>query len=321
VAIDAKNLSNFSPQIMMMNMMNENNNNRFGFINSNAVGNNNNNQAAAFGIGFNNNNIGSMPTNSNLNFSPLLIRHQSMKAESGLTCNLPPSRKRSRDSIEDYQILQKNIHIQNQNHMEFSSFLGEDFSVQIQQQQLEIDQIIAHHNKKVRMELEERQKQHARMLVSVIGEGVVKKLNEKDEQIQRIGKLNMALQEKVKSLCVENQLWRDLAQSNEAAAISLRSNLEQVLAHVSEDRGDPAAVAEDGESCCGSNDVVCGGEEEIGSAAGGDRRCRKCGEGEACVLLLPCRHLCVCTTCGSQLLQACPVCNSRMTATVHVNMS
>uniref|UniRef100_A0A5B6ZNU6 RING-type E3 ubiquitin transferase n=1 Tax=Davidia involucrata TaxID=16924 RepID=A0A5B6ZNU6_DAVIN len=269
----------------------------------------------------------------------------SMKADSGLTYNLPAPKKRSRDSFNQFNA---------NNLSEFSTFPYEDISFQIQQQQLEIDDIVANHTKKMRLELEERQKQHARLLVSAIGEGIVKKLKEKDEQIQRMGKLNWFLQERVRSLYLENQLWRDLAQTNEATANSLRSNLEQVLAHVSDEGvsgrggggGGGGAVADDAESCCDSNDYGKDGEEEqgevrrtlagdggeregvkdkevVGGGGGncGNRMCRKCGERESCVLLLPCRHLCLCTLCGSTLLHTCPVCNSNMNASVHVNMS
>lgn len=153
------------------------------------------------------------------------------------------------------------------------------------------------------------------MLIAAIQERAVKKLKEKDEEISRMGKLNWVLQEKVKSLVVENQLWRDLAQSNEATANSLRSNLEQVLAHVGEERA--AEIAEDCESSCGSsaeNTAVVGG-------CGGSRACRKCGERESSVLLLPCRHLCLCAMCGSSLVGTCPVCDSVLNASLHVNMS
>ncbi|KAA8537134.1 hypothetical protein F0562_029640 [Nyssa sinensis] len=264
-----------------------------------------------------------------------------MKADSGLTYNLPAPRKRSRDSFNQL----------NANLYELSTYpCEEDVSFLIQQQQLEIDNIVAKHTKKVRLEIEERQKQHARLLVLAIGEGIAEKMKEKDEQIQRMGKFNWVLQERVKSLYLENQLWRDLAQTNEAAANSLRINLEQVLAHVSDKRvsggGGGGGVADDAESCCDSSDygkdhkereleegrtlagegegvkdkeVVGGSDEE--KYCGKRRMCRKCGWRESCVLLLPCRHLCLCTICGSTLLHTCPLCNSSMTATIHVNMS
>ncbi|MCD7448328.1 hypothetical protein HAX54_040772 [Datura stramonium] len=260
----------------------------------------------------------------------------SVNTDSGLTFNLPPTanpsaanaaaaaatRKRSRDSFNQF------------NACNSTSFVGDDVLPLLQQYQCDIDRIISHHTKKVRMELEERRKQQARVLVAAIGEGVAKKLKEKHEQIQRMGKIIMVLQEKVKSLYVENQLWRDLAQTNEAAANSLRSNLEQVLAHVGDERISAggnlarATVEEDVESCCGSSDHEAAAEEEeiegrrtLAGEAQDNRLCKRCGERESCVLLLPCRHLCLCAVCGSSLLHTCPVCNSNMNATVHVNMS
>ncbi|KAI3455839.1 hypothetical protein Pfo_012502 [Paulownia fortunei] len=260
----------------------------------------------------------------------------SVNTDSGLTYNISAPRKRSRDSINQLYAAPNFPTPQKSNSVsQFPSFAGEDILPHIQQYELEIDAIISQHTKKIRLELEERQKQQARLLAAAIGEGVMKKLKDKEEQIQRMGKLNLVLQERVKSLYVENQLWRDLAQTNEATANSLRTNLEQVLLHVGgEERVSAgadvgAAVEEDVESCCGSSDH--GRDAERGQAQGkdegsscyNDRKCKRCGERESCVLLLPCRHLCICNVCGSgsHQLQACPVCNSSMNATLHVNMS
>ncbi|XVE51690.1 hypothetical protein DITRI_Ditri02bG0061800 [Diplodiscus trichospermus] len=282
---------------------------------------------------------------------PISAKTSINKADSGLTynMNIPVSapRKRPRDSFistgfDSYTVSQKN------KFSTVSSVLDDDIFSQIQQQQQEIDHFIAEHTEKVRLELEERRKRQSRMLITAIQEGVMKKLKEKDEEIQRMGKLNWVLQERVKSLYVENQLWRDLAQTNEATANSLRTNLEQVLAHVGDERhvsgGGATALADDAESSCGSSDegwrkvvppqpqgrcsgVDSGGRDGGGSqdkavaVVGNNRKCRKCGEKEPAVLLLPCRHLCLCTICGSTLVGTCPVCDSVTNASVHVNMS
>ncbi|KAL0442344.1 UNVERIFIED_CONTAM: E3 ubiquitin-protein ligase BOI [Sesamum latifolium] len=269
-----------------------------------------------------------LPENQSL-YQPLVCdsvqAKTSVNTDSGLTHNIPAPRKRSRDSVNqlyataNYPAPQKNNCVP-----QFPSFPGEDVLPQIQQYQLEIDTIISQHTKKIRLELEERQKQQARLLAAAIGGGVMKKLKEKDEQIQRMGKMNLVLQERVKSLYVENQLLRDLAQTNEATANSLRTNLEQVLLHVGGEERVSGIVEEDVESCCGSSDHGKDEhEKEEGSSGYNDRRCKRCGERESCVLLLPCRHLCLCNVCGSgsQQLQACPVCDSPMNATLHVNMS
>uniref|UniRef100_A0A5B7B655 RING-type E3 ubiquitin transferase n=1 Tax=Davidia involucrata TaxID=16924 RepID=A0A5B7B655_DAVIN len=263
-----------------------------------------------------------------------------MKADSGLTYTLPVSRKRSRDSINPFLSLPNGQNLtHNNNRCGSFTFLGEDISLQIQQQQLEIDRSIAQHTEKVRLEAEERRKQYSRRIVVALEEGIMKKLRAKEEEIEKIGRLNWALEERVKSLCIENQIWRDLAQTNEATANALRSNLEQVLAQAKDEQqhhGGAAALMDDAQSCCGSNN---GGddEEDRRTLAGSrgewnlvkdnsddgirsNRWCRNCGKEESCVLLLPCRHLCLCTVCGSSV-HTCPICKSNKNASLHVNMS
>ncbi|GMJ05389.1 BOI-related gene 3 [Hibiscus trionum] len=273
-----------------------------------------------------------------------------MKSESSLTYNnvLPLPRKRSRDSINPIlsfpSLVQQQQRQQphgNNNNKACSpfSFLGHDISLHMEQQQLDIDHLISQHMEKMRVEMEEKRKRQARKIVEAIGGGVMKKLRAKEEEIEKIGKLNWALEERVKSLCMENQIWRDLAQTNEATANALRTNLEQVLAAAQlkdeRTRGVEEAAAvqaagdevDDAQSCCGSSWEVeklrtsATTAEEGGISGGGaGRLCRNCGKEESCVLLLPCRHLCLCTGCGSTV-HICPVCKSTKNASVHVNMS
>ncbi|TYH53362.1 hypothetical protein ES332_D09G095500v1 [Gossypium tomentosum] len=176
----------------------------------------------------------------------------------------------------------------------------------------------------VRFEVEEQRENQWRTLITLIQERVLKQLKAKDEEIQRMGKINWVLQQRVKCLCVESQRWRDLARTNEAAANSLRTDLERVLAHAGEERlrGMSAAADDGGESsCCGSSEE--GWREVVVPPSGAAvmRKCKKCGEGEASVVLLPCRHLCVCRMCGSAMVGTCPVCHFITNASVHVNLS
>ncbi|KAL1820904.1 hypothetical protein ACET3Z_015773 [Daucus carota] len=266
--------------------------------------------------------------------------HCAMKADSGLTCNFPVSRKRTRDEINPLLCFQNNQSLNQLNRSGSYTFLGEDISLQIQHQQLEIDHFIAQHTEKMRLELEERRKRNSKRIITAVEEGIAKRLRAKEEEIDKIGKLNWMLEDKVKSLCIENQIWRDLAQSNEATANALRSNLEQVLSHVQNDQFHRAndnanLIADDAESCCGSNyedekrrKEMRNDQMDDGATSGvrksnvekRNRLCRNCGKVESCVLLLPCRHLCLCTVCGSSL-HTCPICKSTKNASVHVNMS
>ncbi|KAL9366220.1 hypothetical protein Peur_037419 [Populus x canadensis] len=267
-----------------------------------------------------------------------------IKSESGLTYNLPVQRKRPRDSINP--LLSYPISVQSTKTCTPFSFLGQDLSFQIQQQQLDTDCLISQHMEKVRMEIEEKRKRQARRLLEALETGMVKRLRAKEEEIEKIGKLNWALEEKVKSLCMENQIWRDLAQSNEATANALRSNLEQVLAaQVNEERtlgagldDQAAALMDDAQSCCGSSGgdgpvgddgweervsercTLANGAQDNKGTGAGSWMCRNCNKEESCVLLLPCRHLCLCTVCGSSL-HTCPICRATKNASVHVNLS
>ncbi|XP_010908606.1 probable BOI-related E3 ubiquitin-protein ligase 3 [Elaeis guineensis] len=206
------------------------------------------------------------------------------------------------------------------------SFLGEDISSHVHQQMLDIDRLIVQHVENLRVELTERRKRFARQILAAIEERVSKRLKAKEEEIERMGKLNWALEERIKSLCVENQIWRNMAQTNEATANVLRTNLEQVLAaqmKVEEEHkveaaaGGGATDVEDAESCC------CGeNQEEEGKVmvSGWQRLCRNCRVNEPSVLLLPCRHLCLCAACGPAI-DACPICKCCKNGTVNVNMS
>lgn len=191
---------------------------------------------------------------------------------------------------------------------------------------------------KVRREIEERRREQCSRIIQRIQAAMSRQLRDKEAEIEKIGKQNWALEERVRTLYLENQIWRDLAQTNEATANALRSNLEQVLTQANS-KDFRICSGDDAESCCGSSGNGCeeegeevdgGGEvlkwRKVGGGGGereeGRRRrnCRRCGTNESSVLLLPCRHLCLCTCCGSAV-DTCPVCNSTNDATVHVNLS
>lgn len=183
----------------------------------------------------------------------------------------------------------------------------------------------------MRLELAERRRRFSRQLLAAIENGVSKRLKAKDDEIERMKKLNWAMEERIRTLSVENEIWKELAQTNEATANLLRTNLEQLLAtqiRIKEEQQlvDEASPADDAESCC------CGGNDDrdtstapaaaaaVAPAAGLVRACRSCGERETAALILPCRHLCVCAACAP-IINSCPICYGSNTGTVNVNFS
>lgn len=278
-----------------------------------------------------------------------------LKADSGLTYSLPISRKRSRESSSfDPSVLSfPNAQFVDQNQVNNQkgafTFLGQDISMQIYQQQVEIDRFIANHTEKVRTEIEATRRRNSIRLIAAAEEGINKRLRSKEEEIVKIGKLNSALEEKVKSLSVENQIWQQMAQTNEATANALRRNLQRILTQIQQQQQNQTGWAadkttvDDVQSCCGSNydeehqqppplatrktlnennDVdsqYCRSSSDKNGRKV-KRWCRNCGKVESSVLLLPCRHLCICSGCESSI-NVCPICKSTKNATVHVNMS
>ncbi|GJS71951.1 probable BOI-related E3 ubiquitin-protein ligase 3 [Tanacetum coccineum] len=227
--------------------------------------------------------------------------------DSGLTYSLPISRKRSRDSMsfDASDFLCQNGQFVNgdeyNSQKEMFTFLGQDMSMQIYQQQLEIDRFIANHTEKVRLAIQATRQRNSMRLIAAAQEGIKNKLRSKDDEIMKMSKLNYALEEKVKSLNVETQIWQEMAQTNEATANVLRLNLQQLITQIQQQQ--TTNDVQDNESCCGSNY-----EEHHDNNNGtttidnnGNRLCRNCGKVESCVLLLPCRHLCVCSTCESSI--------------------
>ncbi|URD97718.1 hypothetical protein MUK42_29011 [Musa troglodytarum] len=216
------------------------------------------------------------------------------------------------------------------------SFLGDDISPHLQLQQMfDVDRLILQHaaalmswNRKwqaerVQAELTERRKRFARQILAAVEEGVAESLKAKEEEIARIGRLNSALEERIKSLCEENQMWRGLVRSSEATAMVLRTNLEQVVAgQVRVAEKEASTTPDDAESCCCADNGEEEEEEEeekTSARAEWRRACRSCREREPSVLLLPCRHLCLCAACGPAV-DACPVCNYSKKGSVSINM-
>ncbi|XP_071730312.1 probable BOI-related E3 ubiquitin-protein ligase 3 [Rutidosis leptorrhynchoides] len=231
------------------------------------------------------------------------------KADSGLASTVPISRKRSRDSSFVDPIQQQ-----------FGAFplINDVISSQMYQQQLEIDGFIAHHIEQTRAEIAEMRRRNTRKIMELANEGIIKRLKTKEDEIIQIGQLNYSLEEKVKSLSVENQIWKQLAQSNEATANALRNNLQQVLTQVQlQQQQNFTDFTDDVQSCCGSNNQEEKGKNESGKKS--NKWCRNCRKEESSVLLLPCRHLCVCSECVSSISN-CPICKSTKSAGVQVNM-
>lgn len=178
------------------------------------------------------------------------------------------------------------------------------------------------------MGLEEAQKRHIRSLLLAVEYRALKRLREKDTELDSVRRKNAELEEKVKQMMTENQIWCHVARNNETIVSNLRTSLEQILLQNSGaskegygDSSDAVGVGtDDAQSCC--YDSV---EERTGATRENRqmkfrKNCKACGENDVSVLLLPCRHLCLCKECESKI-DICPICKSTKKASLQVFMA
>ncbi|KAK9113324.1 hypothetical protein Syun_020121 [Stephania yunnanensis] len=284
---------------------------------------------------------------------------------SELTCDASGSRKRNRDA----QILNLSVDHLHQPHQRLiTSFenrlvdsamastsgrsgaaslslntppLSQHLSSCLLQQSRETDAVIRYQNEKLRAFLEETRKRHCRSLLSVLERQVAIKLKEKQSELENATKRNADLQEKVRQMISENEIWFNVAKNNEAIVSSLRLSIEQVVQNATHQRemkegfGESdgvvgGALADDAASCCNNGDNAEDKANDVVVAEQTLRRenhelkqrrlCKVCGGNDVCVLLLPCRHLCLCKDCEPRL-EWCPICNTTKNATLQVFMS
>ncbi|KAJ7520529.1 hypothetical protein O6H91_19G009600 [Diphasiastrum complanatum] len=205
----------------------------------------------------------------------------------------------------------------------FVSFLSDEVSAHLQQQRDEIDQYLRAQGEQVRQNLEEKRQRHSKALAVAIEERILKRLRDKDVEVEKLTRRNKDLEERFKQLTLEAHLWQKQAKNNEAMVTALRNNLQQAVALSREQSREGCGDSE-------ADDAASSHYEDLADAHARafrenkelkeQRTCRVCQCNDVSILLLPCRHLCLCKDCESRL-DACPICRSIKNASVQVYMS
>ncbi|GMJ12448.1 hypothetical protein like AT1G32740 [Hibiscus trionum] len=247
--------------------------------------------------------------------------HQPNVVSTGLRLSFGDQQQSQNPNFQNQQQQQQNLVSSS---TAFLSMVSRDLGTQIKRQREELDQFLQAQGKELCRTLAEKRNRHFRELLVAAEESVARRLREKEAEVEKATRRNAELEARAAQLSVEAQAWQAKARAQDATAASLQAQLQQAMV------GGGAAVTQDsrrGEEGLKSAGGVEGQAEDAESAyvdpermAASGPSCKACRTHVASVVLLPCRHLCLCTECD-RVAQACPLCLAVRNSSIEVFLS
>ncbi|XP_030460564.1 BOI-related E3 ubiquitin-protein ligase 1-like isoform X1 [Syzygium oleosum] len=200
------------------------------------------------------------------------------------------------------------------------SLLTDDIDRELQQQDAEIGRFLKFQADQLQKNILQKIQSSQLQSISFVEDQVLQKIREKEGEIESINKKNKELKEQMEQLTVEAGAWQQQARYSENIITTLKFNLQQIYAQSRDSKeGCGDSEVHDTASCCNAratdSQLLCNGANGIKQMI-----CKVCRVNEVCMLLLPCKHLCLCRYCESNL-QVCPVCQSPKFHGMEVYMS
>lgn len=221
---------------------------------------------------------------------------------------------------QNQQQLQQRQHLQQQKFgllfpPSILSCISEDLAAEINQQRDEIDRFLQAQGDQLRRTLAERRESHYRALMAAAEKSASRRLQEKAAEVEKAARRNAELTEQAAHLKTEAHAWQARARAQEVAAASLQAQLQQAIA-----RG--AALDKREELGCAGGETPpaedeCSAIVDPCRTVSAPPMCRICRKRYVSVVLLPCRHLCLCNGCDSAV-DTCPLCHSTRSSSVEV---
>ncbi|XP_022975967.1 probable BOI-related E3 ubiquitin-protein ligase 2 isoform X1 [Cucurbita maxima] len=190
------------------------------------------------------------------------------------------------------------------------SLIGDDIDLELQRQDEDIEKFLHVQGERLRRTILEKIQANQLQTLLTVEERIIKKLREKEAEVECINKKNIELEQRMEQLSVEAGAWQQRARYNENMITALKFNLQQVYAQSRDSKeGCGDSEVEDTASCCNGRSL----DFQLLRGNSNDMKdlmyCKACRVNEVCMLLLPCKHLCLCKDCESRL-SFCPLCQS-----------
>ncbi|MCL7035942.1 hypothetical protein MKW94_003150 [Papaver nudicaule] len=186
------------------------------------------------------------------------------------------------------------------------SLFDDEIAREFQRQDAEIDHFIKVQGERMRRAILEKVQANQFQTIALAEEMIAQKLLEKEAEVESIDNKNNELEEQIKQLIAEAGEWQHRAKLYENFIDTLKSNIQLAQNRdVKEGCGD--SEVDDTASCCNSGAIDF---HLIGNTNKDFKEsitCKVCKVNQVCMLLLPCRHLCLCKDCESKL-SFCPLC-------------
>ncbi|MCD9646147.1 hypothetical protein HAX54_035715 [Datura stramonium] len=200
--------------------------------------------------------------------------------------------------------------------------LGDNIKTEMERQKKEFDQYLKTQEETWARGVRDIKQRHMASLVTAVEKSVGAKLQEKDVALENINRKNKELVERMKQVTAEAQNWCYRAKYNESLVGTLRTHLQQAMQSAEQGKeGTGDNELDDAMSCIDPNNWL---SIPSGSGKCTSRKkgiiCKVCKLKEVSILLMPCRHLCLCKDCEG-LVSVCPICQLMTTASVEVFLS